>query len=306
MRTYSERLANIKAKAKQTQKAYAAIAVGTVTLSVFALLVCSVFLWPELLFRSSPAPTLGPALQEPTNRNEYPMVTMPDIQAPTMGTLPNPTEPFFTAPMVPAPTDLNEPAPVGYMLLPMMPTDRVVDEQRIDQLLLDSGCFSNYRTIKKNCPHILSYLLNITPALLEDKCEIYRFTYEISNALAGETFLVYEGEVCQLGSAFGGYGITEFAYINDGNQDRLYFIHSSGSGIHRSHVSAFDFSTKQEMNSVAFLFQDISFFLSEDGKKLGICQAVVYGLDWDTEGVSISKGDLLHEDILKLDFVLAG
>ena len=151
----------------------------------------------------------------------------------------------------------------------------------------------------------MSYLLNVTPAVLEDKCEIYRFTYEISSGLAGVTFLVYQGEVYPLGVAVGGYGITEFAYINDGVRDKLYFIYSWGSGFFRSHVGVFDFKTKQEMASIPFSLQDISFSLSEDGKKLGICQAEIYGENWDTEGVRIARGDLLYEDILELNFDLA-
>lgn len=77
MRTYNERLANIKAKAKANQRAKRTIAVSLVSLSVFVLLICSLLFWPEMLFEISNAPTVGPVLEQPTNGNVYPMATMP-------------------------------------------------------------------------------------------------------------------------------------------------------------------------------------------------------------------------------------
>ena len=97
MRTYNERLENIRAKVKATKRAYAAMAVSLTTLGILTILVCSFFFWPELLFGASLAPTYGPALQQPSinpaptiatapsqpNAME-PLPTYPDIMGPTM------------------------------------------------------------------------------------------------------------------------------------------------------------------------------------------------------------------------------
>lgn len=77
MRTYNERLANIKAKAKANQRAKRTIAVSLVSLSVFVLLICSLLFWPEMLLWGSNDPAMGPALQQPSVNNMPTINTAP-------------------------------------------------------------------------------------------------------------------------------------------------------------------------------------------------------------------------------------
>lgn len=191
-----------------------------------------------------------------------------------------------------------------YTVLPMEQTDGAVDQQIIDTFLTDNKDYSNYETIKKNVPDILSHLVNITPDALKKKCSIYRFTYETGTSLAGETFLIYGDAVYPLGCAFGGYGITEFAYTSRNGHDVLYFIYSFGSGIHRSHIGAFNFNTKEITDYGGLIFQhrDIAFCLSKDRKTLGICQAQIHWPNWDVIEVTIDKGESLYENISTFDF----
>lgn len=111
MRTYDERLNNIRAKADANKKAKRAIAATVVVLSVFVLLIGSVILWPELLFGARCEPTMGSVLQQPLLSD-----------APTVNTAPTgsnePDEPDImetipTSPTVPAPTEPNVTEPVS-------------------------------------------------------------------------------------------------------------------------------------------------------------------------------------------------
>jgi hypothetical protein len=98
VRTYEERLHHIRAKAKANQKAKWILAVSSVVLSVFVLLVGSVVLWPELLFGARYEPTMGPALQQPS-LNDAPTVNTTPPQ-------PNEVEPTTTSPTEPVSSDV--------------------------------------------------------------------------------------------------------------------------------------------------------------------------------------------------------
>lgn len=186
-----------------------------------------------------------------------------------------------------------------YTILPMEEADGTVDKEIIDRFLTDNS--SNYKEIQKNVPDVLSQLMDITPEALQDKCSIYKFRKEFGTGLAGRTYLVCDNKVFPIGNALGGYGITEFAYINDSNQDMLYFIYSWGSGIHRSHIGAFNFNTKEITDYGGLIkgFQgnDIAFCLSKDNKTLGICEAEIKWTNYDTGEVEITKGKRIFRDI---------
>lgn len=186
-----------------------------------------------------------------------------------------------------------------YKILPVAEAEGTVDTEIIDRFLTKNH--PKYQKIKKNTPGILWQLIDITPEALQDKCAIYRFRNRLSSGLAGTTYLIYDNKVYPIGSAFGGYGITEFAYINDSNQDMLYFIYSWGSGIHRSHIGAFNFNTKEITDYGGLIegFQgnDIAFCLSKDNKTLGICEAEIKWTNYDTGEVEITKGKRIFRDI---------
>lgn len=91
MRTYDERIANIRAKAKATKTAYRAITATFVTLSLLAVAIGGVWLHPELLLGFDKEPTYGPALQTPTSNQRpgdvlsptHPSPAYPDVMEPT-------------------------------------------------------------------------------------------------------------------------------------------------------------------------------------------------------------------------------
>ena len=170
----------------------------------------------------------------------------------------------------------------------------------------------DYTKLLENTPNLMSYLYNVTPKALKKKCDIYRFSYDECGKLGGETFLVYEDEVYQLGIAFGGYGVTEFAYIDTKDQNILYFIFSAGSGIHQSSIGAFDFDTKtlsyynpeltdDPFNQPFAGANDIAFYVSEG--YLGICEAIIGWKSNDTFEVNIIKGENVIYHIKAVDFI---
>ena len=197
-----------------------------------------------------------------------------------------------------------------YEILPMEQVRGKVDTKIIDQFLTDNDEYYFYKEIKNNHPTILSELVNITPKALKNKCSIYRFHYGKGGGLAGEAFLIYDGAVYSLGKGGGGWGVTEFAYINQDEQDKLYFIYSWGSGMHHSHIGAFDFSSKVLTDTGSLYYEfgdiDIAFCLSEDGQTLGICKAEIFWSDWGAEyllEVDIDKGEYIC-DISAFEFAV--
>ena len=189
-----------------------------------------------------------------------------------------------------------------------------INNDPVDEKIMNDYLSSDdfYETLLENTPDIMTYLYNVTPKALKKKCDIYRFSYNECGKLGGETFLVYENQVYQLGTAFGGYGVTEFAYIDTKNQNILYFIFSSGSGIHRSAIGAFDFDTKtlsyynpeltDDIYNQPFSgAEDIAFYLSES--YLGICEATIGWKSNDSFEVNIIKGKNVIYHIKAVDFV---
>ena len=98
MRTYEQRLKNIRAKAKANKRAKRTIAATLVTMSAIALLIYGT-LFAEPL-RDADTPTNGPALMQPTQPTHMDAPTEPtDAETPpTAGTRPTQTEPSETTP----------------------------------------------------------------------------------------------------------------------------------------------------------------------------------------------------------------
>jgi len=84
---------------------------------------------------------------------------------------------------------------------------------------------------------------NVTPDGIKEETggEIFKF------GDSGQTFLLLEGHVYELGVSFGGYGLMSAVpcdFDGDGNKDIVY-TYSWGSGIHRSHLAVFNTRTKE-------------------------------------------------------------
>lgn len=86
--------------------------------------------------------------------------------------------------------------------------------------------------------------VEITPEAVSDATDWRMFTLQ-----SQYSFLLADGEVYILCNYWGGRGVTSalpWDYDGNGVMDLLY-TYSWGSGIHRSHVSVFDMTAKQEV-----------------------------------------------------------
>jgi len=84
---------------------------------------------------------------------------------------------------------------------------------------------------------------NITPPHIRENSDYLIFKYNVSCA----SFLLYDNEIFPMGAWGGGFGVTdmELADINNDGEMELYFIFSSGSGIHSYQAGYFDPKTKE-------------------------------------------------------------
>lgn len=84
---------------------------------------------------------------------------------------------------------------------------------------------------------------NVTPALIADNSDYAVFKYSSSS----ESFIMYDGEIYNIGTCFGGFGITSMALADldkDGEYE-LYYTFSWGSGLHRAQVGYFEPANKE-------------------------------------------------------------
>lgn len=163
--------------------------------------------------------------------------------------------------------------------------------------------FEENAALLENVPNLANMPVNVTPKDLDRKCSIYRFPISGCGRYNGETLLIYNNKVHHLGSAFGGYGVTEFAFCQA--ESRLYFIYSFGSGIHRSCLSYFDFKEEVVITSLlghvneqvdSFTMEDVSFKVFDDTNTLGLVYAtIIPSEDWFS--FTITKKDTYKEDI---------
>lgn len=194
-----------------------------------------------------------------------------------------------------------------YVIYNIAQNYKEVDTDLLDEHFKNSEDFSNYELLKENVPGLLEMAQNITPSSLLDKCAIYRFPNNGCGALDGSTFLVYNEKVYTLGTSFGGHGVTEFAYLKTDTVDRLFFIYSWGSGIHRTMMGLFDFndekvytsflSVKNEQIATEIVTEDLAFYLSPDKETLGLCYATIH-TKFGGYYVSITRRDLYKEDVM--------
>ncbi len=146
-------------------------------------------------------------------------------------------------------------------------------------------------------------IYDITPKELKRLCEIYK------ESINGETYLVYKKKTYLLGTSFGGYGVTQFAYYRSLHHQRLYYIYSFGSGVHRSAIECFDFD-KQEIfkplidnENEIFWDKDIEFDVvsKKNAEMLNVHASNYYRID--DFHIQMTKKDMLCENIGKLSFL---
>lgn len=175
------------------------------------------------------------------------------------------------------------------------------ENQALIQTYLES--FEENAALLENVPNLASMIVNVTPKDLDSLCSIYRFPISGCGRYDAETLLIYNNKVHHLGFAFGGYGVTEFAYCKA--ETRLYFIYSFGSGIHRSCLAYFDFKEEVVITSLlghvneqvdSFTMEDVSFKVFDDTNTLGLVFATINpSEDWFS--FTITKKDTYKQDI---------
>ena len=165
-----------------------------------------------------------------------------------------------------------------------------------------------YQTIKANYPAVLSELYDVTPSFLKDICHLYRFSPNCGSlgGLEGQSLVLYQEKVYPIGTSFGGYGVTHYAYGENQGRSLLYFIFSFGSGIHRSLVNAFDFSScateSVEEKNKPFWNDDLQFALSEKGR-LEVRYSTYDVKRDDTLAITMTPGDVVYEDLPQIALV---
>lgn len=110
------------------------------------------------------------------------------------------------------------------------------------QLAKDTG----YDQLPRMYPDDTCY--NVTPDYIyaETGCRIFKYSESC------ETFLLADSLIYSLGTGFGGFGLTDIQlcdFDRNGQSDLLY-TYSWGSGIHRSEISLFNLTTKDETRLV--------------------------------------------------------
>lgn len=190
-----------------------------------------------------------------------------------------------------------------YFIYDVAINEKEVKVSQLDDFLTNNDDYPNYNTLKENSPNLLEKVKNVTPNQLDDICQIYRFGYFETGGLGGETFLLYDDQFYQLGTANGGFGLTEFAYVNSKYENCLYYIYSFGSGVHRSHIGYFDFEsfTNNELNldNKDFITDDLQFSLSNNNSSLDVYSSNYTITNDEYFLVDKEKCDLLYKNIKK-------
>lgn len=145
--------------------------------------------------------------------------------------------------------------------------DEKVNEDSLDFYFSENKeKYPSYEESKKNDPNLLDGVKYIKTNLKTMK--VLKFNDNPIGFLSGTSFLCFDYNYYYLSSGFGGYGLTEFVIKKNSSETWMYFITSSGSGIHRSYVEAFRIDTK-ESYSIEGLelesFKDYTFVTNIDG-----------------------------------------
>ena len=131
-------------------------------------------------------------------------------------------------------------------------TEEAIDKGALNQYFLDNEeLYPSYKRLKENCPDLLDHVKCIESAggFYASGLSMFRFSSTGNGFLDGETFLLdkcYDGDYYfQLGQAFGGHGVTDFARRQGDVGFWIFFLYSFGSGIHQTRVGAYEIGRHQ-------------------------------------------------------------
>lgn len=186
--------------------------------------------------------------------------------------------------------------------------NEAIDKDALDKYFLDNDeLYPSYQILKENCPDLLNHVKCIESAgnFYASGLSMFRFSSTGNGFLDDATFLLdkcYDGDYYfQLGNSFGGYGVTDFVRRQGNAGHWIYFLYSSGSGIHQSRIGAYEKGKHQ-----LYSFDDIElennkdFALAVDEKgNIGVYEATITP-HYDNEGFEtfdILKDKLVIDNI---------
>ncbi len=183
-------------------------------------------------------------------------------------------------------------------------TDDKINKEALDEYFSSNEeLYPSYNSLKKNVPELLNNVKMIrSGSRFSDELLSFRFSNTGNGFLDGETFIYFNGNFYHLGTAFGGYGVTELVRQQDNNGHWLYFIFSYGSGIHRTQVGVFDL-IKEEFLIIEGLMlemhKDYTFVLDKTDNSIDLYEATIIPNDLG-DGFctyTITKGELAFDNI---------
>jgi hypothetical protein len=188
--------------------------------------------------------------------------------------------------------------------IPVEYIEEQIDKESLNRYFLDrDDLYPSYEALKENKPNLLDNVkaLNPSTSFITD-IQILRFSFSNNGFLDGETFLLINGTYFHLGTAFGGFGVTEFVRRHGDAGHWLFFLYSCGSGIHQTYVGVFIF-LKNNLYSIKDLVLDINtdytFVLDDDNNSIDLYESSITPDDANDgfETYSIAGGDLALENI---------
>lgn len=190
-------------------------------------------------------------------------------------------------------------------------TDEAIDKEALDQYFLThQDLYPSYEKLKENEPNILDNVkaLKQSDHFIND-FQILRFSVHENGFLDGETFLYKSGICYRFGTAFGGFGVTEFVRRQGDAGHWLFFIDSFGSGIHQTQVGVFDliqnnFYTIKDLELERY--KDYTFVVDEKRNNIDLYESSITP-SYSDDGFgtySINQGDLAFQSIDDMEKLL--
>lgn len=176
--------------------------------------------------------------------------------------------------------------------------NKKIDKNSLDKYFKDNEeKYPSYQELKGNSPDLLDHVKSIECGNLL----MFRFSDSNNGFLDGATFL-YDGYTyIQLGASFGGYGVTEFVLKFGDAGHWMYFLYSFGSGIHRTHIEAYEIITNQFYSFEGVdlgLYDDYTLVIDEDNN-IDVYKAEITPIydDDDFCTFDIQKGKIFIDNV---------
>ena len=186
-------------------------------------------------------------------------------------------------------------------------TNATIDKDALDKFFLaNEESYPSYQTLKENCPNLLDHVKCIESAggFYDSGISMFRFSSTDNGFLNSETFLLnkcHDGDYYfQLGGAFGGFGVTDFVRRQGNAGHWIYFLYSNGSGIHQTHIGAYEIGKHQLYSLNVDLANNEDFALDVDKEgNIDVYSATITPVvdDEGFETFNIVKSELVVDNV---------